>query len=296
MAEIGAGEYVDVWVNLPFRERRVLDPTIERWFAKSSPEMYGGVTPEMMVQRMDEAGIEKGLLTCLISTSTEPAGRKNPHSGGFENLTLDRFAELCESVASVCRAYPGRLYGAALLDPTQGMNAVRMLEMSVRDFDFRAARLFGASTNTAPNDPLCYPLYTKAIELGIPITVNVGVPGPMRFARFQRPMDLDEVLIALPEVKIVMTHIGHPWHLETLALLQKHPNAYLMTSGWAPKHIPEEIVRYLNTRGREKVMWSADYPALTFERCISEAHALPLRDGVLRRYMRENALEVFDFA
>jgi predicted TIM-barrel fold metal-dependent hydrolase len=91
---------------------------------------------------------------------------------------------------------------------------------------------------------------------------------------------------------VVATHIGHPWHEETVALLQKHANLYLMTSGFVPKYIPDPVLRFMNTRGQHKVMWSADYP-IQFERCVDEALQLPLRDGVLRRYMRENAIEVF---
>ena len=62
----------------------------------------------------------------------------------------------------------------------------------------------------------------------------------------------------------VMTHIGHPWHLETVALLQKHANAFLMTSGWAPKHVPAEIIHLMNTRGQHKVMWSAKFNILPY--------------------------------
>jgi predicted TIM-barrel fold metal-dependent hydrolase len=289
MAEIAPGEYVDVWVNMPSAERHTdMDPNIMRWFAKSSPDVLGGVTPAQMFEKMDTAGVQIGLLTQGLGGVP-----KNPYVGGFDDLSIERFRGICEKIAAVCKQFPGRFYGACMLDPTQGMDAVRMLEIAVRDYDFRAGRLFGALTNTPPNHPLCYPIYTKAIELDVPITVNVGVPGPLRFARFQRPMDLDDVLVSLPEVKIVMTHVGHPWHLETVALLQKHANCYLMTSGWAPKHVPAEIIHLMNTRGQHKVMWSADYPIQTFDRCIREAHELPLRDGVLRKYMRDNALNVF---
>ena len=40
-------------------------------------------------------------------------------------------------------------------------------------------------------------------------------------------------------------------------------------------------------------MFSADYPIQEFQRCVDEALKLPLRPGILRRYMRENALETF---
>lgn len=289
MAAISPGEYVDTWVNLPSPTlRENMDPNIMRWFAKSSPDVLGGVTPEQMFQKMDAGGVQIGLLTNGIGGVPV-----NPFIGGYDGFTLDKFRGICAEVAAICDQFPGRLYGAALIDPTQGMNAVRMVEIAVKEYKFKAVRLFGALTNIPPNHPICYPIYTKAIELDIPVTVNVGVPGPLRFARSQRPMDLDDVLVSLPEVKIVMTHIGHPWYEETVALLQKHANAYLMTSGWAPKHVPAPILHLMNTRGQHKVMWSADYPIQTFERCVREANELPLREGVLRKYMRDNAMQVF---
>ncbi len=168
-----------------------------------------------------------------------------------------------------------------------------MVEIAVREYDFRAVRLMGALTNLRPNDALCFPIYTKCIELGIPVVINIGFPGPMRYAKFQRPIDLDDVCVTYPELMVVATHIGHPWHLETVALLQKHPNFRLMTSGFVPKYIPEEIIYTLNTRAQHKVMFAADYPIQDFRRCVDEALKLPLRPGLLRRYMRENALETF---
>jgi Amidohydrolase len=80
---------------------------------------------------------------------------------------------------------------------------------------------------------------------------------------------------------------------KTVALLQKHANFRLMTAGFAPKYVPEEIIYTLNTRAQHKVMFSADYPVHDFQRCVDEAVRLPLRPGVLRRYMRENALKTF---
>jgi predicted TIM-barrel fold metal-dependent hydrolase len=50
----------------------------------------------------------------------------------------------------------------------------------------------------------------------------------------------------------------------------------------------------MNTRAQHKVMFAADYAVQEFQRCVDEALQLPLREGVLRRYMRENALETFN--
>lgn len=291
-AEVAHGEIVDVYVNLPASERREdLDPNIARWFGGKSPDLLGGVTPAQVAARMDEAGVAIGLLNVSHGGSLE-----NPHVGGYGGvLPIDEFRASCQRVADARAAFPDRFRGSCNIDPTQGMNAVRMVEMAVREFDFRAVRVMGALVNLPPNHPLMYPLYTKCIELGVPIVINVGVPGPLRFAKYQRPIDLDEVLVTYPELTVVATHIGHPWHLETVALLQKHANFYLMTSGFAPRYLPQEVLHFMNTRGRERVMWASDYPIIPFGRAASEGLRLPLREGVARRYMRDNALAVFDF-
>ena len=83
--------------------------------------------------------------------------------------------------------------------------------------------------------------------------------------------------MTFPELMVVATHIGHPWHLETVALLQKHANFRLMTSGFVPKYVPQEIIYTFNTRAQHKVMFSADYPIQEFQRCVDEALKLPLR-------------------
>ena len=228
-SEIAYGEIIDTYINLPAAERRTdMDPNIERWFGGKSPDLLGGVGPDRVVDRMDNAGVQMGLLNVSLGADSI----ENPHVGGYGGvMAIDDFRASCQRVADAVRDYPDRFRGSCNIDPTQGMNAVRMVEMAVNEFDFRTIRVMGALVNMPPNHPLMYPIYTKCIELGIPIVVNVGVPGPLRFAKYQRPMDLDEVLVTYPELTVVATHIGHPWHVETVAMLQKHANFYLMTSG-----------------------------------------------------------------
>ena len=293
MAEIEHGEYIDTYVNMPPKERaseETLDPNIRNWFLKTSPDLLGGVGPEHYVKKMTDAGIERGLLNLSVQGD---GMRISPTIPTTPKQSLDEWRQRCEEVANICKQYPGKLFGTCNVDPNYRMDAVRMVEIAVKEFDFRAVRMMGALTNLTPGDRLCFPIYTKCIELGIPIVINCGFPGPIRYAKFQRPLDLDDVCVTFPELKVVATHIGHPWHLETVALLQKHPNFRLMTSGFVPKYVPQEIIYTLNTRAQNKVMFSADYPIQDFQRCVDEALKLPLRPGVLRRYMRENALETF---
>ena len=81
--------------------------------------------------------------------------------------------------------------------------------------------------------------------------------------------------------------------LEAIRLLLKYPNLYMMTSAYAPKYLPAELIQFMNTRGQTKVLFASDHPVLSFERCLAEAAVLPLREGVLEKYLRSNALAVF---
>ena len=74
----------------------------------------------------------------------------------------------------------------------------------------------------------------------------------------------------------------------------KWPGLYYMTSAFAPKHFPKEIVAYANTRGINKVMYAGYYPmGLSLDRIVSELRDVPFRDEVWPRFLRDNAVDVF---
>ena len=284
-----AFKLVDPFLNLPADpndKTRVIDPNIARWF-KDSKAMINGATIEEMVADMDESGIEFGIVTASAGGVPE-----RPYMVGQNNsdAALDK---VLEKVAGMMKQYPGRFYGCVGIDPTGIMTAVRQLERAVRDYGMNSCWMMPALVGLPPNHAVYFPVYAKCVELGIPIKINVGIPGPLRFGEVQRPMHLDEVCIAFPELMVVSTHVGHPWQMETAALLQKHANFRLITSGFAPKHVPEEIWRVANTRAGHKVMWSSDYPILPMQRCSKEGWEVPLKDNVLELYLRQNAIETF---
>jgi uncharacterized protein len=91
-----------------------------------------------------------------------------------------------------------------------------------------------------------------------------------------------------------MQHGGEPWADLCVKLMLKWPNLYYMSSAFAPKHLPAEIVQFMNTRGAHKVMFASDYPLLDFERCLKEIAEMPFRDEERRRrFARDNAMALF---
>jgi predicted TIM-barrel fold metal-dependent hydrolase len=152
---------------------------------------------------------------------------------------------------------------------------------------------FWADGQYPPSDAVYYPLYTKCAELGLPLCVNTGLPGPPIPGEVQNPIHLDRVCVRFPELKLCMIHGADPWWDIAIRMLIKYANLRLMTSAWSPKRLPEQLLHYMRTRGPDKVIFASDWPVLRQHRVIPEARALDLPPEVLDSYLHNNARQFF---
>jgi predicted TIM-barrel fold metal-dependent hydrolase len=188
--------------------------------------------------------------------------------------------------------HPDRFVASFDLDPNRGMEAVRELDAAVRELGVRSAQVFpaGLLPQVPINDKKMYPLYAKCVELDIPIFVNAGVPGPRVPMGCQDVALIDEVCWFFPELQLVMRHGAEPWTALAVKLMLKWPNLYYSTSAFAPKHYPDDIVYFANTRGADKVLYAGYFPmGLSLERIFSELPGVGFRDHVWPGFLRENA-------
>jgi len=276
----------DAWINLPYLPGEVTpDPSVVARFGRKGSSYEGGETMADVVAEMDRHGIAGGVL-CKYPRDITP-----PFVPGVRGDD-DSFHDACQKLRAVMDEFPGRFHGSVGIDPKLGYHAAELATIAHGEYGITAIRIVGMFTGIPINDPLAYPLYTRACDLGMVVTINVGMPGPRKPARLQRTIDVDDVALCFPDLKIVMSHVGDPWVSETVALLQKHPNVYLMTAGFAPKYVPESI-RTLMKRAPQKVMWASDYPILSIERTIGEGRELDVHPDALPAYLGANALAVF---
>lgn len=113
-------------------------------------------------------------------------------------------------------------------------------------------------------------------------------------SEYGRPIPyLDDVAREFPDLKIVAGHIGYPWTNEMIALATKHPNVYIDTSAYTTKRYPAELVTYMQTNGKRKVMFGSNWPMLSPSRCLSNINELKLSDDCLDHFLYKNAESVF---
>lgn len=192
--------------------------------------------------------------------------------------------------------HPDRFSGTFQVDPNRGMEATRALERAVRDHGVVAAVAFPCGT--VPQVPLddkrMWPVYAKCVDLGIPICVNTGIPGPRVPMAPQRVELLDEVCWAFPELTVVMRHGGGPWFALAAQLLRKWPNLHYSTSAYAPRRLPREILDLARGRARDKLIYAGYFPSgLTLGRSMAELGQLDLPDDAWEPFLRGNAVRVF---
>jgi predicted TIM-barrel fold metal-dependent hydrolase len=190
-------------------------------------------------------------------------------------------------------AHPERfsvgLGGHDLLKP---MRNLRRLQDFVQDYPVTYTVVgpsFWGDGMYAPTDPVYFPLYTKCCELDLPLMMNTGLPGPPLPGDVQNPVHLDRVCFRFPELKLTMMHGADPWWDLAIRLMIKYGNLRLMTSAWAPRHLPESLLHFMRTRGKNRVMFASDSPVLPIARCIKEASELDLAPELLDAYLYGNA-------
>ena len=194
------------------------------------------------------------------------------------------------------REHPDRFFGCIDVDPNRGMDAVRDMVHAVEELGVKAASAFpcGLNPQVPINDKKFFPIYAKCVELDIPINVTAGVPGPRVPFAPQYVGLIDEVCWFFPELKFVTRHGCEPWADLAVKLLLKWPNLYYSTSAFAPKYYPKDVIHFANTRGADKVMYAGYFPmGLSLERIFGEMPAVPFRDHVWPKFLRENAMRVF---
>jgi predicted TIM-barrel fold metal-dependent hydrolase len=110
----------------------------------------------------------------------------------------------------------------------------------------------------------------------------------------QKVEHIDEICWFFPELRVVMRHGAEPWVDLAVKLMLKYPNLYYCTSAFAPRHYPEEIIKFANSRGAKKIMYAGYFPmGLSLERIFNEMKDVPFNDDVWPLFLRDNARRVF---
>ncbi len=176
-----------------------------------------------------------------------------------------------ETVAEFARANSERFEGWCSVDPNDPA-CVEQLEHYVTNLGLKGLKLGPIYQNFDPSDPKHLPLFKKAEKLGIPINWHQGTsfvrPGPLKYSN---PILLEDIAIACPDLRMIISHLGHPWETECIVLIRKHPNLYADTSAlhYRPLRHYQAFITALEYGVEGKLIFGSDFPSATPEQAIA---------------------------
>ena len=225
---------------------------------------------EKLVSACEELGIDK---VCIFG-----AGERMCRYGIAYNA----------AVLDAMRAYPQRLVGFAVFE--LGPDRDELIDEFAQQ-GFRGVKFINPTKNY--DDRAFYPVYARVEKHGFPALFHLGIVSRTDSDREwdinnnrHRPIYLDTIARAFPEMTLIGAHLGNPWYGEAGMACRWNPNLYFDLSGSTlKKKSPEALGQLLwwtpTTRYRDPMRRHA-WEKIVFG---SDVHADEIHD-VLGDYKR----------
>lgn len=247
-----------------------------------------------LLRAMDACGIEK---TGLIAMGPL-----------FEKLfvTGETCGPLYEAdVLKVVQAHPDRFFGYVYARPGyDGPDKVR--EWGERGF--RGVKLHIPKENYGHYDYL--PIYEAALDLDMVCLFHTGLfylpsmKGERVSAERTRPVHVEAIVNELPDLKVILAHLGGVWAEEACGLARIYANVYVDLSGRLDGWRSAKPIAWFNEMlywpgASDKVVFGSDVHARelaeTLEHQVSITRAMGWDAVKERKFLYENAQRLFSF-
>jgi len=178
------------------------------------------------------------------------------------------------------------------VEPSLGEVAIDQVRRSVKDLGLIGFHFHPIMQHFSVDETRYYPLFEEIAALKVPVMIDVGMtgmgagmPGGMGAkTRHAHPAAIDALAADIPSLIIIMAHPGYPWIDETTAVALHKANVFWEMSGWGPKYMPEQIIRDMRSRLRDKMMFGSDYPSIPYPRLLKEWNELGFKDEFLESF------------
>ncbi len=253
-------------------------PWVIEWMKSFAPPGF----PENLRETVTPSGIQAMLAANGVDYAVALAEISPITTGVTDN----------EYVAEFCRDIP-QLIPFANINPFLTARPAEELARCVQEMGFRGLKMYPTYQYFYPNDPLLYPIYARAQDLGIPVMFHTG-SSVFRGARIKYgdPLCFDDVAVDFPELTIVMSHSGRGfWYDRAAFLARLHPNVYMEIAGLPP----QRLLTYFPDLERlaDKVIFGSDWPALpSLPGNIAAIRELPLSDTAKEKILGGNAARI----
>jgi len=168
-------------------------------------------------------------------------------------------------IAAYVACHPQKLIGFACIDPWEP-DYLDEMHRAFESMRFRGLKLAPIYQNYHPMDERMQPVYAYCEQHGIPVLFHQGTTFPRRAPlKYAMPVQLEDVALGYPELRIVIAHMGHPWMDDTVVLVRKQPHVYADISAlyYRPWQFYNGLLAAQEYGCMHKLLLGSDYPFTT---------------------------------
>lgn len=175
--------------------------------------------------------------------------------------------------------------------------------MWIKDGLVKGLKIYSGYEHYYPYDKKYQKVYDLCIEFDVPVMIHTGdtfsEKGKLKFSH---PLNIDELAVDNPELKIVMCHLGNPWIEDCQEIVYKNDNVYADISGLAvgkfnhffEKIIIEKVVELIDYAGEPRyLLYGTDWPISDMDSYLSFVANLKLKPKFRDELMFKNAKKLF---
>lgn len=181
---------------------------------------------------------------------------------------------------------------------------LRNYRQCIKDGKIKAMKIYSGYEHYYPYDQRYQKVYDTCIEFGIPVMFHTGdtysEKGKLRFAR---PLNLDDVAVDNPELKIIMCHLGNPWIQDAQEVLYKNKNVYADVSGlvvgsfdhFFEKMMKDKMAELISYAGEPRyLLYGTDWPISSMDSYLNFVAKLSIKKEFRDTFMYKNAKKLFN--
>lgn len=221
-------------------------------------------------------------------------------------LTSYKVNEHRPSTADVIRAtenHPGLHVVAGISYLNYRERDLREIADYLKDGRVVGLKLYPGYEPFYPYDKRCQVIYDLAVEFDVPVMFHTGdTYTPKGKLRYAHPLNIDDVAVDNPEMKIVICHVGNPWVRDCMEVVYKNKNVYADISGLVLGNFSSHFEEYMRNQLRDMILYAGepryllygtDWPISNMGTYIEFMNNLPLSDRNRDRIFWENAAHLF---
>jgi len=154
-----------------------------------------------------------------------------------------------------------------------------------------------------PYDRRCQVIYDLAQEFDVPVMIHTGDTfNPRGKLRFSHPLNIDDVAVDNPGLKIVICHIGNPWIRDCMEVVYKNKNCSADISGLVLGDFKSHFKRFMLQQVKEMILYAGepdyllygtDWPICRMRTYLKFVDGLGLPPETREKILWKNAVRLF---